>query len=264
MQNNIIRTSVLGIPLSLVNLIQATRQISVWALDSRKAYSVFVRDVPSLMLALRQPELCDLHQTADLVVADGTPLVWVAQMKGHGDKIGRVPGADLVDEVCKFSLSSGQSHFFYGGKPGVAQRMVDNLTRRYPGLRVAGINTPPMLDIGPDFDLLKTCREDVEEIRASNADVIWVGISSPKQEYWIAKAMPGVGRGVFIGVGAAFDFHSGAVKRAPAWMRNNGLEWLHRLMSDPRRLWRRYLVLAPMFVVKAIGELLGCGKRRTG
>ncbi|MGY4458013.1 WecB/TagA/CpsF family glycosyltransferase [Bradyrhizobium sp. LB13.1] len=232
-------------------------------MDSRKAYSVFVRDVPSLMLALRQPELCNLHQTADLVVADGAPLVWVAKMKGHGDEIGRVPGADLVDEVCKFSLSSGQSHFFYGGKPGVAQRMADILTRRYPGLRVAGIITPPMLDIGPNFDLLKSCREDIDEIRVSNADVIWVGISSPKQEYWIAKATAIIDRGVLIGVGAAFDFHSGAVKRAPAWMRNHGLEWLHRLMSDPRRLWRRYLVLAPMFVVKAIGELLVSGKRRT-
>lgn len=264
MENHIIRTNVLGIPVSLVNLVQATKQISAWALDGRKAYSVFVRDVPSLMLALRHSELCDLHHTADLVVADGMPLVWVAQMKGHGDEIGRVPGADLVEEVCKLSLSSGQSHFFYGGKPGVAQTMADNLTRRYPGLRVAGISSPPMLDIGPDFDLLKACRADIEEIRASNPDVVWVGISSPKQEYWIAKAAATIDRGVFIGVGAAFDFHSGAVKRAPAWMRNNGLEWLHRLMSDPRRLWRRYLVLAPMFVVKVLGEIVLAGKQRVG
>jgi N-acetylglucosaminyldiphosphoundecaprenol N-acetyl-beta-D-mannosaminyltransferase len=103
----------------------------------------------------------------------------------------------------------------------------------------------------------------VESIRESGADFIWVGISSPKQEYWMAKAAPMVGRGIFIGVGAAFDFHSGAVQRAPGWMRNNGLEWLHRLCSEPRRLWRRYLVLAPLFVFKIALELSRHSKVRS-
>ncbi|MBR0903886.1 WecB/TagA/CpsF family glycosyltransferase [Bradyrhizobium liaoningense] len=263
MQTKIDRTSVLGIPVSLINLVQAGEQISNWANDSRNAYSVFVRDVASLMLAVRQPELFELHLAADLIVADGMPLVWVAQAKGHGDKISRVPGADLVDTVCLLSVSSGQSHFFYGGKPGVAQRMAETLTRKYPGLKVAGIYCPPMLDIDPNFDLLAYCREDIEVIRASNADFIWVGISSPKQEYWIAKAAQAVGRGVFIGVGAAFDFHSGSIRRAPAWMRNNGLEWLHRLISEPRRLWRRYLILAPLFVIAIVREKLTRVSERT-
>lgn len=254
----------LGVPVSLVNLARASQQISTWAKDHVKAYSVFVRDVPSLMQAVKQTELFDLHKDADLIVADGTPLVWVAQVKGHGDSIGRVPGADLVDAVCRLSLSAGQSHFFYGGKPGVAQRMAETLVQKYPGLRVAGIHSPPILNIGPDFDVLELCREDIEVIGASNADIVWVGISSPKQEYWIAKAAHAVGRGVFIGVGAAFDFHSGSVQRAPAWMRNNGLEWLYRLIREPRRLWRRYLVLAPMFVFRVTAELLSRPPRRTG
>ncbi|WP_354125563.1 WecB/TagA/CpsF family glycosyltransferase [Bradyrhizobium sp. LB8.2] len=216
------------------------------------------------MQAVKQTELFDLHRDADLIVADGTPLVWVAQVKGFRDSIGRVPGADLVDAVCRLSLSTGQSHFFYGGKPGVAQRMAETLSQRYPGLRVAGIYSPPMLNIGPDFDVLELCREDMEVIRASNAGIVWVGISSPKQEYWIAKAAHAVGRGVFIGVGAAFDFHSGDIQRAPAWMRNNGLEWLYRLIREPRRLWRRYLILAPMFVLRVTAELLLRSSRRIG
>ncbi|MCA1495222.1 MULTISPECIES: WecB/TagA/CpsF family glycosyltransferase [unclassified Bradyrhizobium] len=261
---SIFRTSVLGVPLSLVDLARATAQILEWAKKDRGPYSVFVREVAGLMLTVRQPELLNLHESADLVVADGIPLVWVARFKGHGDEIGRVAGADLVDAVCRHSIASGQSHFFYGGKPGVAQRMAQALSRKYPGLKVAGTYSPPMLDIGPDFDLIGTCREDVEVIRASKADLIWVGISSPKQEYWIAKAMDAIDRGVFIGVGAAFDFHSGSKQRAPAWMRNNGLEWLHRLMSEPRRLWRRYLILAPIFAVRAFVELIMRSRQRSG
>ena len=167
-----------------------------------------------------------------------------------------------MDAVCKASLLTGQSHFFYGGKPGVAQTMTEVLSVRYPGLRVAGMCSPPWLNIGPDFRLLGACREDLEAIRASNADIIWVGISSPKQEYWIAKAARAVDRGVFIGVGAAFDFHSGNVRRAPLWMRNNGLEWFHRLINEPRRLWRRYRYLRRCLFLGLSGKYLGINNPR--
>lgn len=221
---------------------------------------VFVRDSPSVVLVSEQQELMLLHENASLVVADGTPLLWFCRMHSGFHEIGRVPGADLVDFVCELSLLTGQSHFFYGGRPTVAQTMAELLSKKYPGLKVAGTCSPPMLDIGPDFELRSSNLEDVERIQESGADFVWVGISTPKQEYWISKAAPMVGRGVFIGVGAAFDFHSGNVERAPAWMRNNGLEWLHRLGSEPRRLWRRYLVLAPRFAFLAFLEL--CRRRR--
>ncbi|MDE2472652.1 MAG: WecB/TagA/CpsF family glycosyltransferase [Bradyrhizobium sp.] len=249
------RTRVLGVPISLIDLSKATKQISEWALDKTKSRAVFVRDSPSVVLVSEQEELLGLHENASLVVADGAPLFWICRMYSGGNEIGRVPGADLVESVCKLSLATGQSHFFYGGRPTVAQTMADLLSKKYLGLKVAGTCSPPMLDIGPDFEVRGPNLEDAKRIQESGADFVWVGISTPKQEYWISKAAPIVGHGVFIGVGAAFDFHSGNVQRAPAWMRNNGLEWLHRLGSEPRRLWRRYLVLAPRFAFLALLEL---------
>jgi N-acetylglucosaminyldiphosphoundecaprenol N-acetyl-beta-D-mannosaminyltransferase len=249
------RTRVLGVPISLVDLPRAAAQISEWAKGKTRAHLVFVREVASLMLTVEQPKLLELHEEASLIVADGMPLVWVCRMYGYGKEIGRVTGADLVESICELSLSTGQSHYFYGGMPSVAEKMAEVLSRRYPGLKIAGVCSPPMRDIDSNFDLSGSRLTEVESIRGSGAAYIWVGISSPKQEYWMAKAAPLVGRGVFIGVGAAFDFHSGAVRRAPPWMRNNGLEWLYRLYREPRRLWRRYLVLAPRFVVKIVLDL---------
>lgn len=238
---------VLGVPISLVDLPRAQAIVCEWATAPRPR-TVFVREVASLMLAVDHPPLMRLHEQADMIVADGAPLAWIGRLRGHGAEIGRIPGADLLDAVCAASLTTGQSHYFYGGKPGVAERMAEKLSARYPGLKVAGLYSPPMREIGADFELSPEGVAEIEAVRASGADFVWVGISSPKQEYWMMRAAPIVGRGVFFGVGAAFDFHSGAVARAPAWMRTNGLEWLHRLCSEPRRLWRRYLVLGPRFV----------------
>ncbi len=250
------RMLVLGVPVDLVNLQRAVALVGGWA-SKGPARTVFVREVPSLMLAVDTPALRDLHAQADLVVPDGMPLVWVGRLQGHGAEIGRVAGADLMDAVCAASLRTGQSHFFFGGKPGVAEEAARRLGERHPGLKVAGCFSPPMRDIEPDFKLDAEARAEIDRIAVSGADFIWVGISSPKQEYWMMQAAPIVGRGVFFGVGAAFDFHSGAVQRAPSWMRNNGLEWLHRLLSEPRRLWRRYLILAPKFVCMLLLERFG-------
>jgi len=179
-------------------------------------------------------------------VPDGMPLVWVGRRRGHD--IGRVAGADLVDAVCRASLATGQSHFFYGGRPGVADEMAARLAARHAGLRVAGTLAPPMREIGSGHVFDADGRAELDAIRDASPDFVWVGISSPKQEWWMSRAAPLIGRGVFFGVGAAFDFHSGAIRRAPKWMQRSGLEWLHRLGSEPRRLWKRYLVLGPRFV----------------
>lgn len=248
------RFRILGIPVSVVDLPRATEILVGWAARDC-VRTVFVREVASLMAAVKEKHLADLHDEADLVVADGMPLVWVGKMRGFGNEIGRVPGADLVASVCSHSLSAGQSHYFFGGKPGVAEKLAACLTGCYPGLRVAGTYSPPMRTIGSDFELDAEAIVEIERIRQTNPDFVWVGISSPKQEFWIMKAAPLLGRGVIIGVGAAFDFHSGTVKRAPRWMRDNGLEWAHRLFAEPRRLWWRYLVLAPQFVLRVALEL---------
>ncbi|GAA4162003.1 WecB/TagA/CpsF family glycosyltransferase [Shinella granuli] len=239
---------ILGIPVSVVDLKRSADLVSRWA-RGRGAKTVFVREVASLMAAVDEPYLAALHQKADLVVPDGVPLVWTGRLRGVGSELGRVPGADLLDAVCQHSLSTGQSHYFFGGKPGVADEMAKRLAERHRGLAIAGTLSPPFRTIGPDFRMEGEALVELERIRQADPDFIWVGISSPKQEYWMMQAAEHLPRGVLIGVGAAFDFHSGAVRRAPRWMRNNGLEWAHRLSSEPRRLWRRYLVLAPRFVL---------------
>ncbi|NJO53930.1 MAG: WecB/TagA/CpsF family glycosyltransferase [Bacteroidales bacterium] len=244
---------VLGVPVSLVDMGLAVDTVVGWG-RSGPPKTVFVRDVHGVMLAIENPALLALHERASLVVPDGMPLTLIGRLRGFGQRIGRVPGADLMAEVCRASTDSGLRHFFFGGKPGVAETLAQQLTQRHPGLQVAGIYSPPMRNVDADSPLSAEEEHEIEIIKQAAPDIIWVGLSSPKQEYWMMKAAPRFSHGVFLGVGAAFDFHSGMVKRAPAWMRDNGLEWLHRLASEPRRLWRRYLVLAPLFVLKVIGE----------
>jgi len=261
------RITILGIPISVVNLPRATTLVSGWA-KHPGARTVFVREVASLMAAVDEPILAKLHHEADLIVPDGTPLVWVARILRQGRQIGRVAGADLLDAVCERSLLTGQSHYFYGGKPGVAESMASRLSARYPGLKIAGTFSPPMRSIDATFELDDDLFREIDAIKASNADFVWVGISSPKQEYWMMKVAPLLEHGVLFGVGAAFDFQSGAVKRAPKWMRDNGMEWAHRLASEPRRLWRRYLVLAPRFVLAVARDFMlrsdGTSRRHAG
>lgn len=252
---------VLGVRVDVTNMTCASETIVKWA-EKGGARTVFVRDTPSLMLASKLPVLKQMHERADLVVPDGMPLVWVGKARGHRKDIGRVAGADLLDRVCSASNGHPLRHYFFGGKPQVAERMIANLLQRYPRLSIAGCYSPPMRDLTPASPLAADELEEVEAIKATQPDVIWVGLSSPKQEYWIMRAIEHFPHGVFLGVGAAFDFHSGAVVRAPEWMRSNGLEWLHRLLSEPRRLWRRYLLLAPQFLVLVSLEHLSLLFRR--
>lgn len=241
------RYRVLDIPISTVNMKSSVSAVIERAKLGQASF-VLVREVPSLMLATKKPKLKALHEKAFLVVPDGMPLVWIGRLLGLGASVGRVAGADLVDAVCAASIETGQSHYFFGGRPGVGAEMASRLSRRYPGLAVVGVYSPPVRHIDEEFWPDDEVVAELEHINACKPDFIWVGLSSPKQEYWMSVALERLHCGVMIGVGAAFDFHAGTIKRAPRWMQRSGLEWLHRLFSEPRRLWRRYLILAPKFV----------------
>lgn len=235
-------TRVLGVPISTINMGVAVSTILDWV-KHRDAHYICVRDVHGVMRAQKDSALMAIHDDAGLVTPDGMPLVWTLKARGYNDA-GRVCGADLVVALCEVSVPNGIRHYLYGGKPGVAERMADKLTQMFPGLQVVGLSTPPFRAM--------TDQEDgaaVAQISATQPDVVWVGLSTPKQEYWMRDHVGRIPGATLVGVGAAFDFYAGDVKRAPRWMHNNGLEWLHRLISEPRRLWRRYLVLAPKFVV---------------
>lgn len=240
-------TPILGVPVSRVDLAAAAETILSWA-AAGEARFVCVRDVHGVMRAQDDPALLALHHEAGLVVPDGMPLVWLARRRGFRE-VGRVSGADLVEEVCRRSVGRGVRHYFYGGKPGVAERLAATLAARFPGLEVAGTSTPPFRALTFEEDAAA-----VVEIAAAAPRVVWVGLSTPGQEFWMRDHVGRIPGATLIGCGAAFDFVTGEVKRAPRWMQRSGLEWAHRLASEPRRLWRRYLVLAPRFVWRAAAE----------
>lgn len=222
-------------------------------IKSRSPHYVCVRDVHGIMRAQDDAELLAIHNGAGLVTPDGMPLVWLCRWRGHKE-VSRVCGADLVDALCSASVENGARHYFYGGKPGVAERMAKRLQEMHPGLKVAGCSTPPFraLDVAEDAAI-------TSEIAATRPDIVWIGLSTPKQEFWMRDHVGRIPGATLMGVGAAFDFYAGDVKRAPKWMHHSGLEWAHRLVSEPTRLWRRYLVLAPQFVVQIARRGLGRG-----
>ncbi len=187
-----------------------------------------------------------------MVTPDGMPLVWLGKLAGHS--VGRTCGADLMEHLIAKSSHSGVRHYFYGGKPGVAELLRQRLLQRFPGASIVGTRCPPF---GPlTEDERAAVAADVIQCRA---DVVWVGISSPRQEKMMEQLLAGLGV-TAIGVGAAFDFHSGQVARAPRWMQRSGLEWLWRVACEPRRLGPRYLETVPAFTLGAITSHLSRGK----
>jgi N-acetylglucosaminyldiphosphoundecaprenol N-acetyl-beta-D-mannosaminyltransferase len=238
---------VLGIGISIIDMPHAVQTILSWAASGNAQY-VCVRDVHGVMQARKAPDLIEIHERAGLVTPDGMPLVWIGRLRGV-KPIGRVCGSDLVDALCKASVEHGVRHYFFGGKPGVAAEMARSLATRYPGLEIAGTFGPSFEEPSAEEDI-----QIVQEISAAKPHIVWVGLSTPKQEYWMRDHVARIPNAILIGVGAAFDFQTGRIKRAPVWMQRHGLEWLYRLASEPARLWYRYLVLAPQFAVLALLE----------
>lgn len=219
----------------------ALEQIDEWVRTRDRQY-VCVCPVHSIMECRRSAEVRRIFNSAGMVTPDGMPVVWVTRASGHPE-VGRVYGPDLMLAELGRSAQSGHRHFFYGGAPGVARRLAARMRERFPGLGVAGIYEPPFASL----DEL-TGEDTARLINEARPDVVWVGMSSPKQDLWMARMRPLLDAPVLIAVGAAFDFHSGTVSQAPVWMQRSGLEWFYRLVTDPRRLWRRYLVDNPWFL----------------
>ena len=235
------RLNILGVGVSPLTLDSAVDRIDRWV-EARFRTYVCVCSVHGLMEARRSPGLRRVFNRAGMVTSDGMPLVWVLRRGGFPDAT-RVYGPDLMLAALEHSQRSGRRHFFYGGQEGVAAALADAMRRRFPGLQIAGTCSPPVGSV----EALASAEAAVL-INEARPDVVWVGISTPKQERWMAAMRDRLEAPVLIGVGAAFDFHTGGVKQAPAWMRRRGLEWLYRLLREPRRLWHRYLVNNPWFI----------------
>jgi N-acetylglucosaminyldiphosphoundecaprenol N-acetyl-beta-D-mannosaminyltransferase len=243
------RVNVLGVGISAVNMGRALEIIRGW-IERREQHYVCVTPAHVVMECYHHPDLYPLLNLSGLTTPDGVSIVWLLRLQGRGE-VGRVCGPDLMEAVCDISASKGWRHYFYGGRPGVAALLEKKLTVRHPGLQVVGLHSPPFSALGAEEDA-----RVVEQINASSPDIVWIGISSPKQEQWMAAHVGKVSAPVLVGVGAAFDFLSGVKPRAPIWMQRSGLEWLYRLGSEPDRLWRRY-VQYPLFGILVAAQLLG-------
>jgi N-acetylglucosaminyldiphosphoundecaprenol N-acetyl-beta-D-mannosaminyltransferase len=243
------RVNVLGVGIDPVNLDLAMVQIDGW-IHQRRPHYVCLAPVHNILACQDDPELKRVFNRSGLTTPDGMPLVWIARAHGYR-QAGRVYGPDLMLALCHHGLPRGYRHYFYGAGPGVAAKLADVLRERFPGLQVVGADSPP-------FRPLSAAEQtaEVERIRAASPDVVWVAVGSPRQERWMADNLDRVGAPVMIGVGAAFDFVSGRKPWAPRWIQRSGLEWLFRLATEPRRLWRRYLRY-PLFVVLYAAQGLG-------
>lgn len=235
------RVDVLGVGISAIDMNGAVTAVTRFIAENRREY-VCVTGVHGVMESQRDSRLLDIHNRSGLTTPDGMPMVWAGRWAGL-DSIKRVYGPDLMLELCRVGVSQDWRHFFYGGKEGVAAELAAGLVASIPGLKVVGVHSPPFRA------LTETEMElDAKAINDTGADIVWVGLSTPKQEYWMASMRPMLHAPVLIGVGAAFDIHSGNSRQAPSWMQRSGLEWLFRLVTEPKRLWRRYLRNNPAFV----------------
>jgi N-acetylglucosaminyldiphosphoundecaprenol N-acetyl-beta-D-mannosaminyltransferase len=244
------RYDVVGIAVDAVDPAATLEEIGRWIRDGERRYVAFV-NVHGVMEAARDPALRRAYAGAGLTVPDGMPLVWMGRLRGHAN-VRRVYGPDMVLIVCERAAREGWSCFFYGGAPGVADRLAAEMVRRFPGLRVAGVGSPPFRTLTEEEN-----RDEAARINESGASIVFVGLGCPKQEWWMEQQRQTLSAAALLGVGAAFDFHTGRVRQAPRWMMAAGLEWLFRLAAEPRRLWRRYLVYNPLFVGRATLQLLG-------
>jgi N-acetylglucosaminyldiphosphoundecaprenol N-acetyl-beta-D-mannosaminyltransferase len=252
------RGDVIGVNVSAITMGDAIATIERWIREGRREY-VCITGVHGIMECRRDSSLRNIHNLAGMVTPDGMPLVYFLRLTGR-KRTQRVYGPDLMREITAVSARRGYRQFYYGGDVGVGEKLKESLVSSAPGLQVAGTFCPPFRQMTPEEDAAI-----VDMINAARPDIVWVGLSTPKQERWMAAHLGRIEAPVMIGVGAAFDFLAGTKRQAPKWMQRHALEWLFRLCSEPRRLWRRYAYIVPGFLILATGELVrraaGAGKR---
>lgn len=244
------RVNILGVGITPLNLMQAVEILEKWRAEERREYVCCV-SVHGLVEAQRDPEVRSALNRSGLSTEDGMPLVWWCQRSGYPTAV-QVCGTDLLLALCERSPQRGYRHYFYGGSPRVIETLVARVVQRFPGLIVAGYRSPPFRPLTQEEE-----SADIRAINETRPDFVWVGLGMPKQEKWMAQHVGKIQAAALLGVGAAFDFVAETKPRAPKWMRRVGFEWLFRLITEPRRLVRRYLVYNSIFVVRALQQIAG-------
>ena len=248
-QSPVPRYNVLGIGVSALGFAQTRDAIIATRGQLHQGY-ICLGTAHGFTLAQRDPSLKKIYHDARLTTPDGMPLVWLGPPGTE-----RVYGPDLLLAVCDAGRAVGLRHYFYGGAPGVAETLREKLTARFPGLDVAGTFSPPYRP--PTAEENAALRAEITRLRT---DVIWISLGTPKQEKFMAEHAAMLDAAVLIGVGAAFDFHSGRIRQAPSWLQRSGFEWLFRLCTEPRRLTARYLITNPLFVLHVLLQRTGLKK----
>lgn len=246
------RQNVLGVQISAVNMPQAIEIIELWIKNGDPNY-ICVTPAHGVMECQHSPELQQIFNQSGLTTPDGMSIVWLLRLLGHKN-VRRVYGPDLLQEICSVSKDKGYKHFFYGGAPGIPEQLATKLIEQFPGLNVVGTYSPPYRSLTTNEDA-----QIIQMINKSGADIVWVGISTPKQEIWMHEHLGKLKPPVLIGVGAAFDFLSGNKKQAPKWIQKSGFEWFFRLANEPTRLWKRYIQY-PLFIILVLAQILGISK----
>jgi len=244
------RVTVLGADITPLDLAGTTSLILDMRRERRRGY-LCIANTHTATLSLRDTQFRKVLDEASAVVADGVPVLWRVRGAGHRE-IGRVHGVDLIEITCAAGVDERLRHGFLGGLEGVADAMVSRLKERYRSIQIAGVWNPGAIRLGE-----KSQPQLIDEINASNCDVLWVGLGAPKQELWMAQHRLDLQASVMVGVGQAFDIIAGRTSRPPAWMGSHGLEWLYRLVHEPRRLWKRYAVYNSLFLWYLVLERIG-------
>jgi len=247
------RVNILGVGVSAIDMYQALRRCE-HLIDERGRGYICVTGVHGIMEAQRDPGFRRILNRSFLCTPDGMPTVWIGRLRGYS-AMRRVYGPDLMLEMCRGSVRCGYRHFLYGGAPGTVEKLARRLESLVPGIQIVGAYMPPFRPLSPAEE-----DELVARIAGAHPDIVWVGLSTPKQERFMAQMIERLDTRLMIGVGAAFDIHAQLLPDAPNWMKSCCLQWLYRLLKEPRRLWRRYLYNNPRFVWQIFLQLTGMRK----
>lgn len=234
--------NILSVKISRGNLAETMERFED-AIKNRKKLRACVTPVNCVLWAYKNRKLRRIYNSSDMNLADGVPLLWASKLLGEPIR-GRVTGLDLLPSFAERAAQKNYSFFLMGAKEGVANALAESLQKKYPGLRIAGTYSPPFAETFSEEENVKM----ITMINEARPDVLWVSLTAPKQDYWIAEHLKDLNVHVALGVGGAFEVTAGLIKRAPLWMQKNGLEWLFRFLQEPRRLFRRYFVEAPIFI----------------
>ena len=241
---------VLGVDIDALNMESTLAHVAAFLREPRKGY-VCVAGVHGVLEARRSSQVAEAYVASELNIPDGTPLAWVGRFQGHR-AMEFVTGPDLMLEIFRRPEFAQTTHFLYGGVEGVAAELRDRLKRDFPWVRIVGAVTPPFHDLSPAEQ-----DEFVATIAELKPDIVWIGLGCPKQELFMFRNLPLLNTRLMFGVGAAFDFHTGRIRACAPWIKRAGLHWLHRLLQNPRRLWRRNFFIVPTFLWHITLQLTG-------